>query len=79
MPGYTPRMERWLIERRLADAEQHVVQGLNNIEQHRRLIEKLKRGGNDTTRAEEILKTLLSVQALHEQDRDRLRAELHNE
>ena len=64
---------QWKLQR-LAEAERHLAQGAAHIEHQRRLIAELQREGNDTTRAEGLLKTFLEIQSMHERDRDRLRA-----
>jgi hypothetical protein len=60
----------------LAEAQQHVAQGQERIQKQRAIIADLERDGHDTGQASALLKTLLNIQALHEQRRDRALREL---
>jgi len=55
----------------LAAAEQHVAQDQERIQKQRGIIADLKSHGHDTGQADALLNTLLNIQALHEQRRDR--------
>ncbi len=75
--GVTISPERRLVaERHLAQAESAAALGLQHIARQQRIIAGLTAGGHDTGIAEELLKTFLETQALHEEDRHRLRREL---
>jgi hypothetical protein len=45
------RMDYDQIEQRLVIAEQHATDGARHIEQQKRLIDELQRGGHDATQA----------------------------
>jgi hypothetical protein len=72
-------MNRNLLREHLAAAKRHVRQGEAHLAKQEALISKLDRGGHDTTYAQAILATMRATQALHEQDRDRILAELAHE
>jgi hypothetical protein len=69
-------MERQLVQKHLDMAERHVAQGERHIAQQRALIANMKRHGQDTFTATELLRTFERTQAAHVADRDRVRAEL---
>jgi hypothetical protein len=69
-------MERATIQRQLAEAEQHVSQGIKNIALQRELLADLEREGRDSSEARSLLKTFLDQQAKRVQHRDALLREL---
>jgi hypothetical protein len=73
--GLSPA-RRALAVQNLPLAEHVVALGLEHIARQRGIIDTLKNGGHDTASAEDLLHTLLETQVLHEEHRDRLRAEL---
>jgi len=70
--------DRASIERFLARAEAHVVQGEKHVARQKEIIAGLERDGHeDASRtARELLATFEMTQEAHVGDRDRLRAEL---
>jgi hypothetical protein len=62
--------------RYLAQAEGHVIQGMEHIVRQHEIISDLEARGQDTTQAEEFLDRLEQTQALHVARRDKLRREL---
>jgi hypothetical protein len=69
-------MGRELVEKHLAQAEQHVTRGDHILAQQREIIARLRNGGLDTTEARKLLATFEETQAINISDRDRLRQEL---
>lgn len=69
-------MDRARLLDHLAQVEQHVALGKEQIDNQYRIIAKLESDGHDTTAAVDLLKQFLEVQELHEQDRDWLVAKL---
>lgn len=69
-------MDRATLEQQVAEAERHVLQGLEHIVIQRRVIFELARKQHDTTPALQLLKRFEEVHALLIADRDRLRKEL---
>jgi hypothetical protein len=66
-------MNRELLERSLAQAGRHVIQGRAPRCPQRDLVAKLERDGHDTSQAIQLLRQFQELQALHIADRDRLR------
>lgn len=64
------------MRRHLAQAERHVAEGEAHLARQRALIRKLERDGHGSRAARRFLRSLEETQALHEADRDRVRAEL---
>jgi hypothetical protein len=71
-------MDRAMIERHLAQAEQHVALGERHLASQRDIVAMLERDNHDVTEAKRLLATFKELQCLHIADRDRLRAELKN-
>jgi hypothetical protein len=69
-------MNRITTLRLLAQAERCVRQGKRRLDRERALLEKLERGGHETSYARGLLHQMEEVQALCIADRDRIRAEL---
>ena len=69
-------MNRAMLERHLAFAEAHVVQGKRLIEQQRVLIERLKVDGHDTREAERLLSNFRDAQAQHVHQLELVRHEI---
>ena len=67
---------RLIAEQHLAQAESAAASGRAHIGRQELIIAVLTAGGHGTAIAEELLKTFRETQALHEEDRDRLRREL---
>ena len=68
--------ERNLAEQHLAQSERAVADGIKLIALQQRIVATLREGNRSTAVAEELLKTLIDSQTLHEGHRDRLRNEL---
>lgn len=69
-------MDRERLLEHLAKAEHAAAQGERHLEHQRGVIEKLREGGHDTCRAQEILRTFEESQELHLADVARIRKEL---
>jgi hypothetical protein len=69
-------MDRDMLTRHLAQAEEHIVIGVKNIARQRDLIASLKRDGRDTKEAQNALDQLEGLQTLHIADRERILKEL---
>jgi hypothetical protein len=69
-------MDRWMVERHLAQAERHVAQGESHIARQREIILDLASGGHDLKEAKALLAQFEDTQSSHIADRDRIRAEL---
>ena len=69
-------MDPETLRRHLAQANEHVAQGERLIAEQRERIRLFALRGNDTSRAEELLRLFEDTQAHHVADRDRLIAEL---
>lgn len=69
-------MNRITTLRLLAQAERCVRQGQRRLDRERALLEKLERGGHETSYARALLHQMEEAQALCIADRDRIRAEL---
>jgi hypothetical protein len=72
-------MERDVLERRLAQTEERLIDVDEQILRQREIIAELQVGGLSTTVATEIVDSLLRVRARHEHHRGRLRMELGND
>ena len=72
-------MERDVLERRLAQTEERLIDVDEQILRQREIIAELQVGGLSTTVATEIVDSLLRVRARHEDHRGRLRIELGND
>ena len=69
-------VDRAMLERFLAQGEEHVALGDEHIARQRHLISELRRDGQDTEMAETLLAEFEQSQALHVAHRDRLRRKL---
>lgn len=69
-------MKRITALRLLVQAERCVRQGERRLNRERALLEKLERGGHETSYARALLHHMEEAQALCIYDRDRIRAEL---
>lgn len=69
-------MERRMLERHLAQAEEHISLGERHIAQQRELVARLERDGHDSTEASNLLDNFEELQAVHIAHRDRLCREL---
>ena len=69
-------MNRDILKRYLAQAEEHVRLGWSHIERQRRIIQELESKGLDSSVAREILTQFAEIQTLHIADRDRLVGEM---
>ena len=67
---------RALAEQHLKQAEEVVALGRVHIASQVRVVDELRKDGNDTSSAEQLLQSMLTSQRLHEEHRDRLRQEL---
>ena len=67
--------KRALVDEHLAQAERHVLEGEALVARQREIVERLGRGGHDTREAMDLLTQFEETQALHIQERDRLRQE----
>jgi hypothetical protein len=70
-------MNRITTLRLLAHAERCVREGERRLDRERALLEKLERGGHETSYARALLRQMEEAQALCIADRDRIRAELN--
>jgi hypothetical protein len=70
--------ERGMIERHLAQAQTHVIQGEGHIARQKVILADMERDGHEDAayQARELLATFELTQQSHVRDRDRLRAEL---
>ena len=69
-------MDRETIIRHLADAEEHVAQGVRHIVEQEARIKELNRDGHDTTEARRLLTLFVETQVQHVEHRDRLLGDL---
>lgn len=69
-------MDKALLASHLAQAEHHVIQGIEHIARQKTMIAELEGHGQDATEARRFLDALQDMQATHEAHRDRLRREL---
>jgi hypothetical protein len=73
---YPAPMDREMLQRHLALAEEHIATGEKNIARQRDLIAQLERDGHDTASARTFLREFEQLQALHIAERERLLSEL---
>jgi Spy/CpxP family protein refolding chaperone len=69
-------MDPEILQQHLFQAEEHVALGEQHISRQRELIAELDRDGHDTKEARQLLATFEQLQALHVEDRDRLRRKI---
>ena len=70
-------MDRRAIALRNLDVADRLVRhGIERITKHQEKIAELEAAGHDVSESKHSLAVMLDIQALHEQERDRLRAEL---
>ena len=71
-------MNRTLLLAHLASAERHVLLDEARLANQEALLARLERSGHPTDAASELLATMRQTQALHVEDRDRIRRELEH-
>jgi hypothetical protein len=69
-------MDREMLKRHLAEAEEHISTGGKNIARQRDVIAHLEREGRDTASARTFLNEFEQLQARHIAERERLLREL---
>jgi hypothetical protein len=69
-------MDRELLERGLAEAEQCVAKAERHLVNQLEFVARLERDGCDPSQAMQLLQHFEELQALHVADRDRLRKQL---
>ena len=74
--GSTLRIIRGEMLRHLKRAELHIAEGAEHIRQQRGIIDELDHQGYDSANARSQLRIFLEIQAMHEADMDRIRADL---
>jgi hypothetical protein len=74
--GYPASMDREMLKRHLAEAEEHIATGDKNIARQREVIAQLERDGRDTASARTFLHEFEQLQARHIAERERLLREL---
>jgi hypothetical protein len=72
-------MDRASLERRLANADKHIVEGMRHIAQQKKLIQGMERLGRDTSMSKQLLQTFEETVRLHNADRDKLLRALNAE
>ena len=72
-------MDRASLERRLANADKHIVEGMRHIAQQKKLIQGMERLGRDTSMSKQLLQTFEETVRLHTADRDKLLRALNAE
>jgi hypothetical protein len=70
-------MDRASLERRLANADKHIGEGMRHIAQQKALIQGMERLGRDTSMSKQLLQTFEEMLRLHTADRDKLLRELN--
>jgi predicted RNA methylase len=65
-------MDRSILEKHLAIAQQHVIEGMDHLAQQEQIVAELERDGHDTVEALKILAMLRDTQKLHEQEVQRI-------
>jgi hypothetical protein len=60
----------------LLQAQENVAVGQQHVDAQRRIVGELERAGGSTALARELLETFENVLRTHEEDRDRISAEL---
>jgi hypothetical protein len=69
-------MDREMLKRHLAQAEEHIAMGDKNIARQREVIVQLERDGHDTASARNFLREFEQLQPMHIAERERLLREL---
>jgi hypothetical protein len=69
-------MDREMLKRHLAEAEEHIATGDKNIARQRDLIAQLECDGHDTASAKTFLREFEQLQAMHIAEREQLLREL---
>jgi hypothetical protein len=69
---YPARMDREMLKRHLAQAEEHIAAGDKNIARQRGVIVQLERDGHDTASARTFLREFEQLQATLITERERL-------
>ena len=69
-------MDRDMLLRHLAKANEHVEKGERHVSRQRELLAELERDGHDTTRAKQLLEQFEKLQEMHKAGRDRIEREL---
>ncbi|MBU6464097.1 MAG: hypothetical protein KGK01_09830 [Bradyrhizobium sp.] len=69
-------MDRAILEQHLAQAQRHVIEGLEHLGLQEQIIADLERGGHDAAEALKVLATLRKTQATHEDSVKRILSEL---
>jgi hypothetical protein len=72
-------MDREMLQRHLAQAEQHIETGRKHIARQHEIITELERDGHETTMARALLDQFEQSQAIHIADRERILRELGKE
>jgi hypothetical protein len=67
------------LERRLANVDKHIVEGMRHIAQQKKLIQGMERLGRDTSMSKQLLQTFEETVRLHTADRDKLLRALNAE
>lgn len=70
------RLHRAALERRLAEAEKHILAGERHLTRQREIVAELERDGHDIGEAQKLLASFEGLQEMHVADRDRLRKKL---
>jgi hypothetical protein len=77
--AYRTSMDREMLQRHLAQAEQHTEAGRKHIARQREIITELECDGHETTTAWALMDQLEQAQAMHIADRERILRELGKE
>jgi len=72
----SPRMDREMLQKHLAQAEEHVALGEHHVSRQREVVAELERAGHDTAEARRLLAHFEQMQKMHLADRDRIRHEM---
>jgi hypothetical protein len=72
-------MDRASLERRLANADKHIVEGMRHIAQQKALIQGMERLGRDTSTSKRLLRIFEETLRLHTAERDKLLRQLNAE
>jgi hypothetical protein len=70
-------MDREMLKRHLAEAEEHIATGDKNIARQREVIAQLERDGRETASARTFLQEFEQLQARHIAERERLLRAVH--
>jgi len=65
-------MDRANLERRLANAEKHIDEGMRHIAQQKKLIQGMEHLGRDASVSKKLLQTFEETVRLHKADREKL-------